>query len=313
MNITNLKYAVEIAKAGSMSKAAERLMIAPPNLTRAINELEASLDLRIFERSTKGVKLTPEGEELIRRSANVLYQINEIQQIHRNYSRAMKRFAASVPRASYICEAFRELTLSTDDLPHEFIYRETNSIQTLESVIDCTSDIGIIRSEKTYERFFDEYINNKRLSGKIISEYRYVIVASPESPLAKLEKVTETDLMQLTEIAFSDHSVPYIPSDAVIKTETASKIKRHIYVTDVMNAYLVIMSNPKTFVLLPPMAEDTVRKAGIIQLKYADSAAVNKDILVWRKGYEFTDMDRKFIDAVYKKAEECGIITAGSL
>ena len=307
MNITYLKYAVEIAKAGSMSKAAERLMIAPPNLTRAINELETSLDLRIFERSPKGVTLTPEGEELIRRSANVLYQINEIQHIHRNYSRTEKRFAASVPRASYICEAFRELTLSTDDLPYEFIYTETNSDQTLESVLDCTSDIGIIRSEKTYERLFDEYIKEKRLSSRIISEYRYAVAAGTESPLAKLETVTEADLMPLTEIAFCDHAAPYIPPNTVIKPGMTSRIKHHIYVMDVMNAYIVIRSNPDTFVLLPPMTDETIKNAGIIQRKCADSTDIYKDILVWRKGYEFSGTDIEFIDTVYKKAEECGI------
>ena len=307
MNILYLKYAVEIARAGSMNKAAERLMIAPPNLTRAINELESSLEMKIFERSPRGVLLTPEGEELIRRSSNVLYQINEIEQIHSHFRHAENRFSASVPRASYVCEAFRELTATTESLPCDFFYRETNSLQSLESVLDCTSDIGIIRSEQTYDRFFNEYIKEKHFTSKVIAEYRYVVVASPQSPVAGLEKVSKNDLLPLTEITFSDHSVPYIPSDTVIKTETTSKIRRHIYIMDVMSTYLVITSNPDTFVLLPPIAEDIALSAGVIQREFVDHAGLYRDILVWRKGYKFTDMDRKFIDIVCKKAEECGI------
>ena len=55
MNILHLKYAVEVAKAGSLSKAAEALYMNQPNLSRAIKELEASLDITLFGRSAKGV------------------------------------------------------------------------------------------------------------------------------------------------------------------------------------------------------------------------------------------------------------------
>ena len=40
MNIDYLKYAVAVAKAGSLSKAAEELSVAQPNLSRAIKDLE---------------------------------------------------------------------------------------------------------------------------------------------------------------------------------------------------------------------------------------------------------------------------------
>ncbi|MBO5062641.1 MAG: LysR family transcriptional regulator [Prevotella sp.] len=42
-----MKYAVEVAKLGSINKAAETLMIAPPNISRSIKELEADLGITI--------------------------------------------------------------------------------------------------------------------------------------------------------------------------------------------------------------------------------------------------------------------------
>ena len=53
MNLLYLKYAVEIAACGSLNKAAEKLYIGQPNLSRTIKELEASLGATIFERSPK--------------------------------------------------------------------------------------------------------------------------------------------------------------------------------------------------------------------------------------------------------------------
>ena len=63
MNILHIKYAVEIAKCGSLNKAAEKLIIAQPNLSRAIQDLESDIGITIFERTAKGMTLTLEGEE----------------------------------------------------------------------------------------------------------------------------------------------------------------------------------------------------------------------------------------------------------
>ena len=60
MNILHMKYAVEVARLGSLNKAAETLMIAQPNISRSIKQLEADLGITIFQRSAKGMVLTPD-------------------------------------------------------------------------------------------------------------------------------------------------------------------------------------------------------------------------------------------------------------
>lgn len=84
MNILHLKYAVEVAKAGSLSKAAEALYMNQPNLSRAIKELEASLGITIFGRSAKGVYVTPEGEEFLGYARKILSQIDEVEAIYKS-------------------------------------------------------------------------------------------------------------------------------------------------------------------------------------------------------------------------------------
>ena len=73
MNILHMKYAVEVAKLGSLNKAAETLMIAQPNISRSIKELEADLGITIFQRSAKGMFLTPDGEEFINHARDVCF------------------------------------------------------------------------------------------------------------------------------------------------------------------------------------------------------------------------------------------------
>ena len=65
MNLLHLKYAVEVSKTKSISKAAENLFMGQPNLSRAIRELEESLGIVIFERSTKGNSVTEAGAEFL--------------------------------------------------------------------------------------------------------------------------------------------------------------------------------------------------------------------------------------------------------
>ena len=55
MTLTQLKYIVETAKAGSISRAAEKLYISQPSLTAAIRELEHEFGITIFQRTNKGI------------------------------------------------------------------------------------------------------------------------------------------------------------------------------------------------------------------------------------------------------------------
>ena len=55
-----------VAKCGNLSQAARDLVNNQPNLTRSIKNLEAELGCTLFSRTNRGMKLTPEGEQLYR-------------------------------------------------------------------------------------------------------------------------------------------------------------------------------------------------------------------------------------------------------
>lgn len=66
MNISYDSYRIfyYVAKYQNFTQAADRLMNSQPNVTRAIKNLEGALGCRLFLRSNRGVRLTPEGEKL---------------------------------------------------------------------------------------------------------------------------------------------------------------------------------------------------------------------------------------------------------
>ena len=83
MNIQHLKYALEVAKQKSISKASRSLYMGQPNLSRAIKELEDELGIIIFERTSKGIKPTPDGEEFLQYAKRILLQIEEVEDIYK--------------------------------------------------------------------------------------------------------------------------------------------------------------------------------------------------------------------------------------
>ena len=83
MNLMYLKYAVEVARLGSINKAAEQLFVAQPNLSRYIKNLETELGIVIFKRTSRGMTLTPDGETFVRYAAQVLNQIDDIERMYK--------------------------------------------------------------------------------------------------------------------------------------------------------------------------------------------------------------------------------------
>lgn len=76
MNFKRLNYFLKIAELGSVSRAADRLRIAQPALSRQMGLLEAELGVALFERHRRGMALTREGEELRSRTIGPMRQID---------------------------------------------------------------------------------------------------------------------------------------------------------------------------------------------------------------------------------------------
>lgn len=72
MDLTQLRYFREIARAGSMTSAARSLKVSQPTVSVAIKQLEGSLDTTLFQRHRGGVSLTSTGEELLRHVDEVM-------------------------------------------------------------------------------------------------------------------------------------------------------------------------------------------------------------------------------------------------
>lgn len=298
LNILHMKYAVEVAKAGSLNKASENLYVAMPNVSRSIKELEADLGVTLFERSAKGMTLTPEGEEFIGYAKGILRQMEQVEQLYRGGAAAKQRFSISVPRACYISDAFANFSRSLSDRPAEIFYKETNSKRTIQNILENDYRLGIIRYAENYGPYFKRVLEEKGLTYEIISEFTYVLLMSAESPLAGRERVSVDELAGYIEIAHADPYVPSLPMARVLKEEHPDQTDRRIFVFERASQLELLSRNPQTFMWVSPVPEEMLTRYGLVQRACVEKQKTYKDVLIYRSGYKLTELDKRFITAL---------------
>ena len=295
MNILHVKYALEVAKAGSLNKASETLLIAVPNISRSIKELEADLGITIFDRTTKGMCLTPEGEEFMNYAKGILNQIEQVEQYYKNGSPNKQKFSVSVPRACYISEAFAEFSKTLSKEPAEIFYKETNSQRTLHNMINHDYKLGIIRYAEDYDKYFKSMLEEKGFEYELVTEFTYSLIMSAENPLAQKNEITFEDLTQYIEIAHADPFVPSMPLSKVMKEELSDQIDRRIYIFERASQFDLLDKNPETFMWVSPAPESLLKRYHLVQKKCVENKKLYKDVLIYKKGYKLSELDRRFI------------------
>ena len=305
MNVLHMKYVVEVARCGSLNKASEKLLIASPNLSRCIRELEAELGIRIFERTNKGMKLTPEGDEFILYAGDILKQIDALEDFYKSELQQKQRFSVSVPRASYISDAFARFSKQLGDAPSELFYRETNAIHAIENVLSDDYKLGIIRYASIYDKQFKQMLDEKGLVYEMIAEFHYVLVMNARSPLLAKKDISYKDLAPLVEIAHGDPYVPSLPMAEVRKAELPNEVRRRICVFERAGQFDLLCENPQTYMWVSPIPETILERLDLRQRVCTDNRKLYKDVLIYRKGYRLSPLDKLFITEVCNSRRSC--------
>ncbi|MBR4051320.1 MAG: LysR family transcriptional regulator [Clostridia bacterium] len=298
MNILHMKYAVEVAKVGSLNKAAESLYVALPNISRSIKELEADLGITVFDRTAKGMVLTPEGEEFISYAKDILKQIDQVENMYKSGQVKKQKFSVSVPRASYISDAFTEFSKTLSKDACDIFYKETNSQRTINNILNHDYKLGIIRYAENFDKYFKSMLEEKALSYEMVTEFSYCLIMSADNPLAKKEEITFDDLTDYIEIAHADPYVPSLPLSKVVKSELPDNIDRRIFIFERASQFDLLSQNPETFMWVSPVPVDTLERYNLVQRKCVDNNKVYKDVLIYKEGYKFSELDKKFITAL---------------
>lgn len=299
MNILHMKYAIEVANTRSISKAAENLYTSQPNLSRAIKSLENDLKIKIFKRSSKGLEVTIEGEEFLLYAKTALTQIKKIESIYENRNEKKLKLSICVPRASYFSYAFSEFSKELDgQASAEIVYKETNSMRAIISVVKEEYDLGIVRYQSTFEKYFNTLFEEKKLNYEVLNNFSYVLAINKNNPLAKKENIVAQDLAGYCEITHGDPYVPSLPLIDVKRAELSEFSKKRIMVFERGVQFTLLEQVPNTFMWVSPIPQDLLDKFGLVEKKCNFNTKVYKDVLIYRKKYNLSKLDNQFIGKI---------------
>ena len=215
-----------------------------------------------------------------------------------------QRFSISVPRASYISDAFAAFSKTLGKEEVEIFYHETNALQAVKNILDVGYNLGIIRYAANYDKYFKQMLMEKGLKGELVAEFKYVLVMRENCELAAKDVIRFSDLPPFIQIAHADPYVPSLPLSAV-RNEELPQVPRRIFVFERGSQLDLLTENPETFMWVSPLPERLLRQFHLVQRECADNQRVYRDMLIHRQDYQLTELDKRFITELTQSKRAC--------
>lgn len=306
MNILHLKYAVEVEKTSSITKAAENLFMGQPNLSRSIKDLEETLGIKIFKRTAKGIVPTPQGEEFLSYAKSILAQIDEMESLYKQDAKNKISFSISVPRASYITYAFTRFVDGLDRGKEiEINYKETNAVRAIKNILQNNYNLGIIRYPTEYEHHFNNMLESKDMKSETIVDFSLCFLASRKNPVFQKEKPVKADLEDLIEICHGDPFIPTLSASDIKKAEFSNIGSKHIYVYERGSQLDLLREVPTTYMWVSGVPKCILESHNLAICKIEDMENKRyRDVLISRRNYRHSAVDKLFIECLKKTASE---------
>lgn len=231
MELRHLRYVLAVADERHFGRAADRLHIAQPPLSQQIKQLEAELGVRLFERTTRRVELTPAGARFVERARAILAAADraadEAQRIAAGHEGTLSvgfTGSASYRLMPQLARAVRRALPGIELRLHG----EQLTPRQVASLTDGTIDLGFLRPP----------VNEPALVTESLASEPLVAAVPDTHPLAGMRAVSLTDLASEPFVGYPSRggsvvhdemvracaSAGFTPRFVVEVTETASLV-----------------------------------------------------------------------------------------
>lgn len=214
MRFEQFVQVLEIARTGSLNKAAQNLFLSQPCLSQSIKSLENELGIRIFERDNTGMILTEDGHQLVSIIEPLNNQISMVPRLFKkDIAEEYLTFSVSNSYLKYALNVYIELVNKYHHEGLRSCYREVNGGEVLDDVVSQRSAIGVMFITSNTKNFMLKLFKYKEVEYHRLSDDGYWIILGPENPLFHQDMVyvTPNDIKDFPLILYEEmyKSLPY--------------------------------------------------------------------------------------------------------
>lgn len=297
MTLQQLKYIIAIAECGSITSAAQRLLIAQPTLSKSVSELEKEMGITIFYRNNRGIFLSDEGSKFLSYARQVIEQSELLEQRYKQKKAIRRVFSISSQHYAFVVNAFVALVKEYGENKYEFTLRESRTHDIIEDVRTSRSELGVLFLSKFNIEVILRIIHNADLEFVPLFKATPHVFVSRENPLAQKKIVTLDDLKDFPRLTYEQginnsfyyseelHSAEESPK-SIIVTDRATLFNLLIG----LNGYTIssgILSSDLngTNIVSIPLESNEIMEIGYIAPTDRPLAPVSKHYLEHLKNY----------------------------
>jgi DNA-binding transcriptional LysR family regulator len=197
-DLVDLRLMIRVAEANSLTRGAEAVYMSVPTASTRIKNIEDSIGIKLFYRTSQGVTLTLPGQAFVHHARLVLGQLEHLSGDLQEYAKGIKGhlrvFANTTALGEFLPPVLRAYLLAHPDVNIDL--RERLSGDIVRAVSDGQTDIGIVAGTVRTENL--EVIPYRR--------DRLVLVVPRDHPMAALPSVAFVDTLELEHIGLHESS-----------------------------------------------------------------------------------------------------------
>ena len=300
MTILQLKYVIAIASSKSFREAASRLFVSQPALSSTIRELEEELNIHLFERTNKGIRLTDPGKEFLAYAKEAVSQYELIEDRYLDRDLDKKHFSVSMQHYVFAVHAFINVVKEYDNGKYTFAVHETRTDEVLSNVRSLDSEVGVVAFSQTNEKVMRKLFREYQLEfTPLITRETFVYVWKTH-PLASAQALSLEDLKDYPCISFDQSSENdfYLTEEALGDYAFEKLIKTNDRATSAelmaaMNGYSIGTG---------VMTDSFALKRDFVTIKLKEEDPLTIGYIV-RANHKLSEIGQRYIDELLKYKE----------
>ena len=295
METRHLKYFLALAEELHFGKAANKLHISQPPLSRQIKDLEEELGVRLFNRTKRNVQLTTYGKYLKEQS----YKLFNHMELIKNHLELMKNGAVGQVKIGYVGDFMHSIF---PEILSE-LKKEYPKIDTILLETDTESQISALRAGSIDIGFIRTPIEVKDIIINPIYEETFSLILSKSHPLSSRKKLPLKELAEEPYIGFSPKCPPPLSKSVMSICNKAGFSPKVIHRALQINSIVTLVENNVGYSIIP-IGPKAIFKENVkfFELKnYPERAeislAYNPKLL--------DEISKKIVDLVLNQCKKC--------